>query len=513
MTVAEHPAPGQPIPITRTSVAAFVGRTRRGPMNEAVTVTSLAQYQLVFGPPTAWSWLGHAVAQFFEHGGTRAIIVRVANSAACATLHVPAGQGRIILRARDPGRHEQLRVSIDHDRLADEPQRFNLVVQRLSDGNTPRVVDQEIYRNVTVRPGSEDYLGDVLLRSSMLRLAGACPMQRPDPTVSSSAAGTVTYIPIRADGHDGDELSDYDLVGSATEATGLFALAGCEGVSLLCLPPPAPGRDLGLTTLVAAERFCRQRGMLLLFDPPLAWASAREAIRGAADMGFSSDNVLTYFPRMVRRGDDSGRLLPACGAIAGMLARKDASAGIWRALDSQSGLLRGPWNAAEDVSPELSKQLRRHGVNVFTRAAGGGCVLRGDVTFAGHSASAHEWQSLTHRRLALYVLDSISRATRWLVFEQHDPVLWARVRRQVSMFLLQLHEYGAFAGVTPDQSWFVKCDAETAVSDSAGEARLNIVFGLALTRPEEFLIFNLSHRLGSSRITAMPMTRSLSLAG
>ncbi|MCC5867143.1 MAG: phage tail sheath subtilisin-like domain-containing protein [Gammaproteobacteria bacterium] len=513
MTVAEYPAAGQPIAMTRPTVVGFVGRARRGPVNEAVAISSLAEYQRIFGTPTASSWLSHAVTQFFEHGGQHARVVRVINRGACATLHMPAGEGRIILRARDPGRHEHLRISVDHDRVEPEPLRFNLVVQRLSDTEPRRVVDQEIYRRLTVQPGSEDYLGDALMGSSLVRLAGPCPLQRPDRTVSSSAGAAVSYIDLRADGHDGDDLCDYDLVGSATDCTGLFALNACDELSLLCLPPPAPNRDLGLTTLVAAERFCRQRGVMLVFDPPRAWSSARIAMKEAAELGLASGNAMTYYPRLQRRGDTAERLLPACGAIAGMLARKDATAGLWRALDSQTGLLRGSLAPAEDVPPEMAQKLRRLGINVFSRAAGGACVLRGDATLAGSSASAHEWQSLTQRRLALHVLDSVSRATRWLVFEQNDPVLWARVRRQASMFLQELHEQGAFAGHTPEQSWFVKCDADTVVQDRHGAPQLNIVLGIALSRPSEFLIFNIAHRLGSTRISSMPLTRSLSLAG
>jgi uncharacterized protein len=513
MTVGEYPAPGAPIPLQRPLVAAFVGRSRRGPVNEPVRIHSLADYQRIFGPATAWSWLGQAVEQYFEHGGQQAVVVRVANAAACATLHLPAGDGRLILRARDPGRHEQLRVSVDHDRLEQDHERFNLVVQRLSDGEPRRVIDQEIFRRAGVRPEAEDYVGDVLARSALVRLAGSCPPWRPDRTVSSAASAAVSYIDIRPDGQDGGELTDYDLIGSATDHTGLFALEACEDLSLLCLPPPAPGRDLGLTALVAAERFCRGRGLLLLFDPPSSWRDAASALRGVAELGFASSHAFTYYPWLRRRGEPQGRATPACGAIAGMLARKDASAGIWRPLDSQTGLLRGQWSAVEDIEPGLAARLRQCGVNVLTRVAGGGVVMRGDVTLAGRAASAPEWQSLTRRRLMLHVLDSLSRATRWLVFERNDPVLWARVRLQASGFLQRLHEHGAFAGSTPGQSFFVKCDAQTLSRDREGAPQLNLVVGVALSRPGEFLVFSISHRLGTTRISALPLARGLSLAG
>ncbi len=513
MTVGEHPAPGQPIPVSRPSVVAFVGRARRGPLHTPIAISHPAEFQSVFGPATAWSWLGHAVGQFFEHGGQRAVVVRVANGASSATLHLPAGDSRLVLRARDPGRHEHLRVSVDHDRVEDDPLRFNLVVQRLSDEQPRRVIDQEIFRRLSVKPADDEYIGNVLAGSAMLRLAGACPAQRPERTVSSAPGGVVSYIDLRPDGHDGDDLCDYDLVGSAVEHTGLFALAGCDELSMLCLPPPSPGRDLGLPALVAAEHFCRQRSMVLLIDPPQAWRDVDSALTGAGRLGFASSHVVSYYPWLRRRGEGLGRLVPASGAIAGMLARKDTSAGIWRGLDSQTGVLRGGWLPAEDVPPAQALRLHQRGLNVLARTAGAGAVFRGDVTLAGGTATVPEWQSLTRTRLVLFVLEAVARSTRWLVFEQNDPVLWARVRHQVSAFLQRLYEQGAFAGLTPEQSWFVKCDAETQSKNRSGEPQLNILVGLALSRPGEFLIFSIGHRPAGTRISAMPLTRGLSLAG
>lgn len=497
------------VPAARGTVTGFIGRTRRGPVNEPVRVQDLAAFTRIFGGASPDTELPRMLAQYFDNGGCSAVVVRVINGGRCATMSVPAGMSWLRLRARDPGRHEWLRVSVDHDQLESDPTRFNLVVQRLGDRQDQRVVDQEIFRRLSIHPGEADYIGDALARSQLVRLLEPAPSERPERTVN--AHGVVGYIALGNDGDDGAPLSDYDLTGSATDATGLFALAAVEGLSLVCVPPLAPGRDLGPTALAVAERFCRQRGAMLVFDPPQAWRDGRDALRGLPRMGFSSANAITYFPRLRERRDGGGPV-PAAGALAGLLARNDASAGVWRPLDSLTGVVRGGLTVAADLADSEVQALRRHGVNVIVRTGAGQCVLRGDVTFAGHSARVPEWRSLTRRRLALHVLNTISHATRWLLFEQCDPVLWARVRHQVGGFLQQLHEAGAFAGLHPEQSWFVKCDADTVVLDARGQPRLNIVLGIALSRPGEFLIFNIAHRVDGCRISAMPVTRSLSLS-
>jgi hypothetical protein len=49
------------------------------------------------------SSLGPAAKQFFEHGGKRLYIIRVANNARGAMLCLPASGSALVLRAVEPG--------------------------------------------------------------------------------------------------------------------------------------------------------------------------------------------------------------------------------------------------------------------------------------------------------------------------------------------------------------------------------------------------------------------------
>jgi len=68
----------------RTDVAGFVGIARRGPLDSAVPVQSWRQFQAYFGDFTGAGYLAYAVRAFFENGGRRCWVVRVASSAAAA---------------------------------------------------------------------------------------------------------------------------------------------------------------------------------------------------------------------------------------------------------------------------------------------------------------------------------------------------------------------------------------------------------------------------------------------
>jgi uncharacterized protein len=64
-----------------TSVTAFIGRARKGPVDEPVDITSYADFERRFGGLWLDSSMSFAVRDFFTNGGARAVIVRVFGSA------------------------------------------------------------------------------------------------------------------------------------------------------------------------------------------------------------------------------------------------------------------------------------------------------------------------------------------------------------------------------------------------------------------------------------------------
>src|SRR4051812_39722210 len=88
-------APSAPIEPLPTAVTAFVGRALKGPLNTPTPIGSFAEFGQHFGGLWQPATLGYAVEQFFENGGSRAIIVRVVNGARAPTLRLPAGRGEL----------------------------------------------------------------------------------------------------------------------------------------------------------------------------------------------------------------------------------------------------------------------------------------------------------------------------------------------------------------------------------------------------------------------------------
>jgi phage tail sheath protein FI len=239
-------------------------------------------------------------------------------------------------------------------------------------------------------------------------------------------------------GTDGIELSDYDLIGSRKNRTGLFALEQVDSFDLLYLPPPGKGIDTGPAAILAAEMYCRERRAMLIGE------TAEEALRGVRELGYASPNMLGYYPRMRERGsDDIAR--PVGGAIAGLLCKLDRTYGPWQDVDQQGLGLQRQLVPALDVNNEDTRLLGRMGLNVISGGRSGRARLRGSVTM-GRGREAHRKSAqLPVRRFCLQVINTIAAAARWAVFESDDLSVGERICAQVRTYFDCLNDLGAFA--------------------------------------------------------------------
>jgi phage tail sheath protein FI len=500
----------QPNPSTVT-ITAFVGRCLRGPVNTPITVTSLADYQRIFGGLWRPSTLSYAVEHYFEHGGTCAIIVRVANSAMPTTIELPCGTETLTFEARAVGSREFLRASVDYDNIADQhTDCFNLVLQRVRMHQSEHIESQESYQRVSINPATNRFVATVLLESQLVRVRGNVPTQRPAVTPGNGAQQMVGYINSTPNGNDGAPLTDYDLIGSATENTGMFALRTVTRFDFLYFPPLSRDKDVGLSTLLIATRFCREHHAMLIMDPPLAWQDVATALAGMRALHFNSDQVLMFFPRLMAsdrlRGGNT--LFANGGAVAGMLSHADELRPVWDSKQHEVELLLRPGLRLQLELSELDRwRLASLGINSLqaTRRVAPLNLLR--RTLAGSTNATADWSYLGPRRFALYVMGSLQRNTRWVLLASPGRALWARLVRQVNGFLHEQVALGAFANAHQGQEFFVICDER--INDMAPKvvAGVNILVGFASSQPEQYHTFMLCHSLLGSCVRTVAVNR------
>lgn len=471
ITVTEITAMGQPIAVCPETTAAFVGRALRGPLDTPVLVTSFGEFRRRFGDVWGRSSLGPAAKQFFDHGGKKLYVVRVANHARGAMLCVAASGSALVMRAIDPGSTECVRAAIDYDGIDDENENlFNLTLQRI-DPATGHILDQEFYRRMGWQEDESAFVADELLSSEIARVERPYPGHRPDRTLLSGRHYESSYVDATQPGTDGQELSDYDLVGSRKARSGLFALEQIEHFDLLYLPPPGKERDVGPAAVLAAEMYCRERGSMLVVDPLASWLSAADAVQGVRDLGYASPNMLSYFPRVRERDDESRAARVAGGAIAGLLCKQDRTYGPWQDLDSVGLGLQHSVPAVAELEDEDAQLLHRAGLNSIRQGRGGKANIVGSVTMGRGSEAHREYAHLSVRRSCLQLIGSVARATRWAVFEREDRQLAQRLNAQVRAYFEELQEIGAFA----EDAYIVKCDAGVSQRGDTPEHGITIL--------------------------------------
>ncbi len=151
--VAEVPSGVRTIAGVSTSVTAFLGTALRGPINRALTITSFAEFQRRFGGLFSTSEMSFSVKQFFQNGGTNAIIVRLARDPVAASRIFDNADAAPIpvltVTARDQGRAgNNIQIIIDY-RTSNPSSLFNLKASYTS-VDVPEDNVTESYNNLSM---------------------------------------------------------------------------------------------------------------------------------------------------------------------------------------------------------------------------------------------------------------------------------------------------------------------------------------------------------------------------
>ncbi|MFL6332166.1 MAG: phage tail sheath family protein [Pyrinomonadaceae bacterium] len=191
-----------------------------------------------------------------------------------------------------------------------------------------------------------------------------------------------------------------------------------------------------------------------------------------------------YYPWLREKAADfSGRdlFVPPSGHVAGVYARVENREGVGRAPANEP--LDGVVEFEFCLTDGAQSVLNPKGVNCLRSFPGRGLLVWGARTLSPDPL----WRHVNVRRLSLAVVKQILVNLRWTVFEPNDAALWRKIVAALTTYLRDLFRRGDLAGAKPEQSFFVKCDAETNTPDvvAAGQAVTEI--GFAPARPAEFI--------------------------
>ena len=349
---------------------------------------------------------------------------------------------------------------------------FNLSIKDKATGAN------EIFRNLSMDVNAAGFVTKVLEQGSSL-----VGVEATDVPPTMPVSGTQTL----SGGADGSNISDDDISGPALESQtqGLWALEKADLFNLLCIPPPIPAGEIDRQTREAATNYCKTRRALFIVDPPASWTSSGAAISGVGSFMTKTPDAAVFFPRLRAsdplKGGATADFAP-CGAVAGVMARTDATRGVWQAPAGLHATLDGVAGLSVALTDDDIGSLDFLGVNCLRAMPAIGTVVWGARTLSDDAQYK-------------YIL---FRGTKWAVFEPNAEPLWAQLRTNVGAFLFSLFKQQAFQGLTPQDAYFVKCDGTTMTQSDIDRGIVNIVVGIAPVRPAEFVIISISQMAGQT---------------
>ena len=287
--------------------------------------------------------------------------------------------------------------------------------------------------------------------------------------LDTSNSATQTFENAR--GFNGENPSSSDYIGTIDEDgaySGLqhFRRTDLYDISLMACPGVSLAAVLQEMISILDER----NDCLGVFDPPFG-LTAQQVVDWHNGMGsytglhsaFVTNRAALYWTWVKQYDPYTKRELwlpPTC-VVPGIMAYNDFSAEVWYA---PAGIIRGKVPNALNLEHVVSRGEMDYmygpgngnAVNAITKFAKDGIVVYGQRTLQRHPSALDR---VNVRRLLFMIEKSVAAATRRLVFEQNDPILWEQFTNLVEPFLRSLQGRRAL-------EWFhIKCDETTNTPD------------------------------------------------
>jgi uncharacterized protein len=193
-----------------------------------------------------------------------------------------------------------------------------------------------------------------------------------------------------------------------------------------------------------------------------------------------------YFPWLEVYDPVKGNIyMPPSGYMCGVYARSDGERGVHKAPANE--IVRGALGLRYAITKGEQDLLNPKGINCIRAFPNRGIRVWGARTISSDAS----WRYVNVRRLFNMVEQSIEGGTQWVVFEPNDERLWKRVTRDIGAFLMRLWRQGALFGKTPEEAFYVKCDAETNPPEVIDAGQLIVEIGMCPVKPAEFVIFRI----------------------
>jgi phage tail sheath protein FI len=537
--IQELPLSTQTITPAPTSITAFVGYTHpwktKAPFNTAVQLFSFSDYESNFGGLYTSGLLdadvARAVYAFFLNGGNNAYVVGLQPSAQSPSGPVPFGSqpddlcfvASILPDATKPTVGIQFLAQQPTDVVPMTAKVTNLrtnpatpTIYTLFDLVITYGTQVEVYRSVdlTIAQGQPNSLDSLINNVSSLvtvqpisgtsygtQFPYTSPALPVPPAPASFSLIVLGSSPVQ--GLPAGFTSTYAAADFLPAFQANSSLDNVEIFNLLLVPGVSDNVVLS-AALAFAER---KRAFSIVDPPPQATAfqipgSALPSIDSLVGTIPLSQNGALYFPYLTTTDPVSGipMAVAPSGYVAGIFATTDATRGVWKAPAGIGTPLLGTTGpvATGVMNDQQQGVLNLDSINCLRSFASTGTVVYGARTLVAGDMAFAQSKYVPVRRMTLFIEQTLISNLQWVVFEPNDEPLWLAIKSSIEAFLLSLFNQQALQGSTPSEAFQVKCDSTTTTSADQQLGVVNIVVGVALLKPAEFVVIKIAQLAGQT---------------
>jgi phage tail sheath protein FI len=181
--------------------------------------------------------------------------------------------------------------------------------------------------------------------------------------------------------------------------------------------------------------------------------------------------------------------VPPSGHVAGIYSRVDAQQGVQKAPANE--VVNGVNDVSIGITKEQQDSLNPVGINCI-RLINGRIKVWGARTLSINNIN---YRYINVCRSFMFLSESIEKGTHWAVFQPNTIALRQQIVRNITDFLLNQWRAGMLFGETQQEAFSVQCDAET--NSNADQGQLKAIVKVALVRPAEFIVIQISHKQAS----------------
>jgi len=481
---SEVPMGGEPLQPAGSAASAFIGTAEWGPMNTPTLVTSWADFVRKFGNDFVNGYLAYGARDFFRMGGQRLYVVRTCHysditeeatlTAVKAVVEVTDGEATpttlMTFTAKYYGTYGN-DLSIQIANVDSENDNFDVYVIRTI-GTKTRVVER--FLDMSLDSTSDFFVEDVM-NDHATKKSTLVTVAVDDDSVLPTASTNVMLL-----GFDGlGSIADADYYGDPASETGLYALDRVNECLSIVHPGITAAAVMTNGQTYVNTRMARKGIDVYVMDLPLGY-TPQEAYEWVAENLQSNGNEAIYYPWVVEGTTNK----PTAPYMCGIYAQNDWDYGVWAAPAGVKYPLPIT-ELAHECSLGEGQLLNPVGINVIAQFPFEGFLPWGVRTLDVHT----HFRYLNVRRFVNVIKKTLQDGGLQFVFELNAPATWRRVEDTAAMLLMYYHSLGAFAGKTPEESFYVKCDATTNPDELVDQGIMTCVVGICPVKPAEFIEF------------------------